>query len=58
MGFNFLIVSEGVETQEQVSFLHSLGCEEAQGYHYSRPLNAEATRQFLDTHRILMTVGD
>jgi EAL domain-containing protein (putative c-di-GMP-specific phosphodiesterase class I) len=58
MGFNFRIVAEGVETQEQVNFLHSLGCEEAQGYHYSRPLNAEATRQFLDTHRILMTVGD
>jgi diguanylate cyclase (GGDEF)-like protein/PAS domain S-box-containing protein len=57
-GFNFRIVAEAVETQQQVDFLHSLGCEEAQGYHYSRPLSAEATRQFLDSHRILMTVGD
>jgi diguanylate cyclase (GGDEF)-like protein/PAS domain S-box-containing protein len=57
-GFNFRIVAEGVETQQQIDFLHSLGCEEAQGYHYSRPLIAEATRQFLDSHRILLTVSD
>jgi diguanylate cyclase (GGDEF)-like protein/PAS domain S-box-containing protein len=57
-GFNFRIVAEGVETQQQIDFLNSLGCEEVQGYHYSRPLTTEAMRNFLDTHRILMTVGD
>jgi diguanylate cyclase (GGDEF)-like protein/PAS domain S-box-containing protein len=57
-GFNFRIVAEGVETQQQIDFLNSLGCEEVQGYHYSRPLSTEAMRNFLDTHRILMTVGD
>lgn len=32
------IVAEGVETDEQSTFLKSLGCHFAQGYLYSRPL--------------------
>ncbi len=34
------VVAEGVESQEQLEFLRSLGCEEIQGYLYSRPLSA------------------
>jgi diguanylate cyclase (GGDEF)-like protein len=38
------VVCEGVETPEQVAFLHSIGCQILQGYHFSRPLPAaEAT---------------
>lgn len=36
----FKLVLEGVETEEQVHLLKSLGCEIAQGYHYSRPVPA------------------
>jgi len=34
------VVAEGVETAEQVSLLRSLGCGYAQGYFFSRPLDA------------------
>ncbi len=35
------IVAEGVETLEQANFLRQVGCDDAQGYFYARPVNAE-----------------
>ena len=32
------VVAEGVETPEQLALLKSLGCDEYQGYYYSKPL--------------------
>jgi diguanylate cyclase (GGDEF)-like protein len=34
------VVAEGVETQEQLNILRDLGCDEHQGYFYSKPLPA------------------
>jgi len=34
------VVAEGVETVEQLEFLHVHGCHLIQGYYYSRPLSA------------------
>lgn len=34
------VVAEGVETSEQARLLKELGCDEAQGFHYSRALPA------------------
>jgi len=41
------VVAEGVETQEQASFLTSLGCDILQGYLISRPLPPEALVEFI-----------
>lgn len=32
------VVAEGVETQEQSEFLHKLGCDQIQGYVFSKPI--------------------
>ena len=41
------VVAEGVESQEQLEFLRTLGCEEIQGYLYSRPLAASDFEELL-----------
>jgi predicted signal transduction protein with EAL and GGDEF domain len=43
------VVAEGVETSEQMTLLKSLGCEFAQGYLFSRPLDAAAVARTLVT---------
>jgi EAL domain-containing protein (putative c-di-GMP-specific phosphodiesterase class I) len=44
------IVAEGVETPQQAAFLCANGCDEAQGYWYSRPLNAMQFERLLREH--------
>jgi predicted signal transduction protein with EAL and GGDEF domain len=41
------VVAEGVETREQMTLLKSLGCEFAQGYLFSRPLESAAVARTL-----------
>ena len=34
------VVAEGVETEEQIEFLHANGCDELQGYYFSKPVSS------------------
>lgn len=43
------VVAEGVETAEQAAVLRGLGCENAQGYLFSRPVPLASLRQILLT---------
>ena len=41
------VIAEGVETKEQLDFLLESGCENIQGYYFSRPSDASATKKLL-----------
>ena len=41
------ITAEGIETQEQLEYLQRRGCEEGQGFYFSRPVPADAIAQML-----------
>ncbi|XQW85954.1 EAL domain-containing protein [Thalassotalea piscium] len=46
------VVAEGVETNQQLSFLAGLRCEQLQGYLYSKPLPEMDFRSYLLSHQI------
>ncbi len=41
------VVAEGVETDEQLKMLEVLGCDQAQGYYFARPMPAHDVAGFL-----------
>jgi len=41
------VIAEGVETAEHLEWLHARDCDEVQGYHFSRPVPAEAAGKLL-----------
>ena len=41
------VIAEGVETQAQVDFLRTIGCECVQGYFYSKPVPIEAYEELV-----------
>jgi diguanylate cyclase (GGDEF)-like protein/PAS domain S-box-containing protein len=47
------VIAEGVETAEQLDYLRSHGCDEMQGYFFSRPVEAAEFEQLLRQRRAL-----
>jgi diguanylate cyclase (GGDEF)-like protein len=45
------VVAEGVETREQQDFLYENGCDEMQGYLFSKPLAADDVTRLLTDHK-------
>ncbi|MET3382523.1 bifunctional diguanylate cyclase/phosphodiesterase [Variovorax paradoxus] len=49
-GLRMKVVAEGVETPVQFNYLHSRGCDEAQGYWLCKPVPADEARDFMARH--------
>ena len=46
-GLKLGVVAEGVETEEQLTYLRNLGCDAYQGFYYSRPITADKATEML-----------
>ncbi len=51
-GMNLEIVSEGIETAEQLETMEELGISHIQGYYFSKPLPEEEFIQYLETKNV------
>jgi EAL domain-containing protein (putative c-di-GMP-specific phosphodiesterase class I) len=49
------VVAEGVETQTQLDLLRDIGCDLAQGYLFSKPVDHEAIDKLLESNRTAKT---
>lgn len=48
---NLKTIAEGVEEENLIEHLKRYHCDEAQGYHFARPMPSDDFARYLDTHR-------
>ena len=46
-GLELTVVAEGVETREELAFVREHGCDQVQGFLFSRPMPAEEAAELL-----------
>jgi EAL domain-containing protein (putative c-di-GMP-specific phosphodiesterase class I) len=46
------VTAEGIETEEQLTFLRELGCDRGQGFHLARPLSSEVVDALISDRRL------
>ena len=51
------IVAEGIEDKAQMDVLKSLGCDEAQGFYFAKPMPACELEQFLESRLVADLLG-
>jgi diguanylate cyclase (GGDEF)-like protein len=49
-GLHLEVIAEGVELQEQLDGLRAAGCDQIQGFYYSKPLSADDCAAYLREH--------
>jgi EAL domain-containing protein (putative c-di-GMP-specific phosphodiesterase class I) len=54
-GLELRVLAEGVETREQLAVLRAQGCDEMQGYYFSRPVPADEFAVMLGQRRTLQS---
>lgn len=52
------VIAEGVETQQQLAFLRKHGCDQMQGFYFSKPLSVGRFAQLLRTGKSLSPTCD
>jgi len=51
---NLEVIAEGVEDEAMLKHLRECGCDEVQGYLFSKPLSAQAFQTFINSHLLGM----
>jgi EAL domain-containing protein (putative c-di-GMP-specific phosphodiesterase class I) len=61
------VIAEGVESEEQLCSLRKLGCDQIQGFLFSKPLDSDSAEslyretfepEFLSPHSVLVAEGE
>ncbi len=56
-GLSLVVIAEGVETEGQLAFLRGIGCNEVQGYLFSRPVPADEMARLMSGETPLLRLA-